>query len=175
MTKMAAVCLGMILLLSCQGGSTGRVVNVAGILRGYWIPKTIKWGGDDFKSRDTGDIFRTASFKTLVFDSSGTFIYFASTQRHPKDYDDSLIFEGEPGVEIFKGIWTWQDTLMKVSYKVVYTRFTPMDTTVKAADVKLVFGRDTSLFFDGEEYSRTLKYDKLSLERIRGYERMAGH
>ncbi|HSZ32421.1 MAG TPA: hypothetical protein VK772_03875, partial [Puia sp.] len=72
------------LSFSCKDSNSGiKNADAPKFLSGYWIPKEIKWGGDELNNKDTGDIFRTASFKTLCFDTTGRFIYFTSTQRHP--------------------------------------------------------------------------------------------
>jgi hypothetical protein len=110
------------LLFSCKDNkSSEKKVGTLSLnfLSGYWIPKEIKWGGDDLNSKDKGDVFRVAGFKTLCFDTAGKFIYFSSIQRRPRNYGDSIIFAGEPIIKMYKGKWSCVDTLLNVTYKVV--------------------------------------------------------
>jgi hypothetical protein len=131
-------------------------------------PGKCSLGGDD-AGKDTGDVFRTASFKTLCFDCSGTFTFFQSTQRKPKNYDDSLIFEGEPGVEVFKGMWSRHDSVIEVSYKARNPRFTPVDSSEKHEKIGVVAGKDTVLLFQGILYRKEMKYDGISRRQIEAY------
>ena len=141
----------------------------SGFLTGCWIPTNIKWGGSDSCTGDTCDIYRTASFITLCFDSAQGFTYFTSTQRKPLNYNDSLIFEGEPGIEIFKGRWQFNDTIVGVKYRLFYSGFVPQDTSLKHVEMKVYYGRDSLLLFDGELFKKTFKYDRLSRKTINRY------
>jgi len=142
----------------CKDNKSGiKKTGALKFLSGYWIPKEIAWGGDDLNSKDTGDVFRTASFKTLCFDTSGRFIYFASTQRRPKNYDDSMIFAGEPVVKMYKGNWNGIDTSLEVSYKVVAEGSTPVDSAEKHEQIRVIYHSiDTMLLFRKQLYVRTL-------------------
>lgn len=141
-------------------------------LTGYWIPKEIKWGGDDLNSKDTGDIFRTVAFRTLCFDTTGKFIFFASTQRRPRDYDDSIIFAGEPAFNVFAGNWkNINDTLLKVNYIPIEYNINPPDTRERQEQIKIRYDKDTLLLFEDALYKRTSKYDKISQQTIEGYKK----
>jgi lipopolysaccharide export system protein LptC len=141
-------------------------------LSGYWIPKEITWGGDGLNTKDTGDVFRVASFKTLCFDTAGRFIYFSSTQRRPKNYGDSIIFAGEPIVKMYKGNWSFDDALLNVSYKVVPEGSTVADSIAKHEGIRIVYSAtDTMLIFQNKLYVRTDKYDKISRSTIESYKR----
>ena len=104
------------LFSSChQDGHTSDKTALPGYLSGYWIPTEIKWGTDDAAPADTGDVFRTAYFHTLCFDSVHRFTLFGSTQRQSASAGDSIIFAGEPVIKIFKGTWDLQDTTINVT------------------------------------------------------------
>jgi hypothetical protein len=139
-------------------------------LSGYWIPKDIKWGGDDSNIKDTGDIYRIAGFETLCFDTPSKFTFFSSTQRRPINYDDSIIFAGEPIVKMFRGNWSVDDSLINVSYKVVPEGSTVADSIASHKKIKIIYSvKDTMLFFENNVYLRTKKYDKASLATIESY------
>ena len=167
--------LGVALFFSCKDNKSDvKKASTSGFkfLSGYWIPKEIKWGGDDLNPKDTGDVFRVASFKTLCFDTAGRFVFFASTQRHPKNYGDSIIFAGEPIVKMYKGNWSFVDTLLNVSYKVVPEGSTVVDSIAKHEKIRVVYsGTDTTLVFQGKFYVRTNKYDKISRSTIESYKK----
>jgi hypothetical protein len=133
-------------------------------LSGLWIPETIKWGGDDIKSKDTGDVFRIADFLTLNFQNDGRFVFFGSTQRKPLHYNDSIIFAGEPIVNVFGGEWSYvDDTTLAVYYKPLEWQISPPDLGEKKEHIKIrVLAKDTSLVFENTVYHRTVKYDRVS-------------
>lgn len=116
-------------------------------------------------------MFRTASFRTLCFDTTKKFIYFTSTQRHPRDYNDSIIFAGEPLVNVFAGDWQINDTALIVDYKPVEWETTPLDRTEKHEQIKILLDKDTLLLFQNKLYKRTLNYDKISQQTIEGYKK----
>jgi len=141
-------------------------------LEGYWIPKDIKWGGDDSNSKDTGDIFRIAAFKTLCFRNDNGFLYFVSTQRRPHDYNDSIIFAGEPSFNTFGGTWKYvNDTSLQVDYKPIEYNINPPDTKERHEQIKVFFEDDTLLLFENKLYARTQKYDKISRQTIEEYKK----
>ncbi|HEV2479708.1 MAG TPA: hypothetical protein VGS79_08580 [Puia sp.] len=168
MERKIAILVVWLFIMSCGNEKGGKSIASSTFLQGYWIPASIHWGGDN-AGKDTGDVFRTASFRTLSFDSSGTFTMFASTQRKPKNYDDSLIFEGEPGVEIFKGAWSAHDSVIEVAYKIKYTGFSPVDSSEKHEKISIVSGKDTLLFFNKKLYKKEGKYDTISRARMEAY------
>jgi hypothetical protein len=141
-------------------------------LSGYWIPKQVQWGGDDPNSKDTGDVFRIAAFKTLCFESDNKFIYFVSTQRRPRDYNDSIIFAGEPAFNVFAGSWkNINDTLLQVDYVPIEYNINPPDKRERNGQVKILFQNDTLLLFENQLYQRTDKYDAISIQTIEGYKK----
>ena len=159
--------------ISCQNNQ-GNVPmeQTAQYLRGYWIPQKIKWGGDDMNSNDTGDVFRIAAFRTLCFENSNKFIYFVSTQRRPQNYNDSIIFAGEPAFNVFGGSWqSINDTLLKIDYKPIEYNINPPDKRERHEQIKILFQEDTLLLFENELYHRTYKYDKISQQTIEGYKK----
>lgn len=160
--------LSAFIIFSCKAKNNRNTERkTSEFLLGYWIPQQIKWGGDDQNSKDTGDVFRTADFLTLCFDTTNKFIYFGSTQRHPRDYNDSIIFAGEPIVNVFTGNWKLiNDTSLLVNYKPIEYEINPPDTTERHEQIKIIFEKDTLLLFENEIYKRTDKYDKISRQMI---------
>lgn len=127
--KLEILSLLVMLTVACNNVKTdGNKNHVSKFLTGYWIPKEIKWGGDDLNAKDTGDIFRVASFETLCFENDNKFIYFVSTQRRPHNYNDSIIFAGEPSFNVFGGTWkSINDTSLQVDYKPIDYNISPPD------------------------------------------------
>lgn len=139
-------------------------------LDGYWIPKEIKWGGDDPTSKDTSDIFRIAAFKTLCFKKDKGFLYFVSTQRRPHNYNDSIIFAGEPSFNVFGGTWKHvNETSLQVNYKPIDYNLNPSDSKEISQQIKVLFEKDTLLLFENQLYTRTVKYDKISQQTMEEY------
>lgn len=170
-----AIWLWIALFLACKDNKPDvKKGNEPGFkfLSGYWIPKAIKWDGDDPNPKDTGDIFSVAGFKTLCFDTAGRFVFFSSTQRRPKNYGDSIIFAGEPIVKMYRGSWSLDDTLLYVYYKVVPEGPTIGDSIAKHEGIRIVYAAaDTMLVFQNKSYIRTNKYDKISRSTIEAYKK----
>jgi hypothetical protein len=134
---------------------------------GIWIPQNIEWGSNIMIDDDSMDIFRIASFYTLCFDSSGVFTLLASTQRQPRNYDDSIIFAGEPAVDVYSGKWELKDTsVINLTYKVKKSGIIPLDNAVKYEKLKFVLDSVPNFIFQGKTYNKTFKYDYLSLKEI---------
>lgn len=173
-TQLKILSLLVLLNVACNNKKTeADTRQSAKYLAGYWIPQEIKWGGDNPNSNDTGDIFRTAHFRTLCFDTAGyKFLYFASTQRHPRDYNDSIIFAGEPVVNIFGGTWNFMnDTSLMVNYKPIEWEINPPDNKERQVQIKVFFSNDTLLLFEDKMYRRTSKYDRISQRTIEEYKK----
>lgn len=158
-------------VMSCRSKNEKFIKNRSQInLFGYWIPQQINWGGDDANSKDTGDLFRIAHFRTLCFDTLGNFIYLASTQRKPQDYNDSIIFAGEPIINVFGGTWKFfNDTILMINFKPIEHEINPPDNTEKQGRIQILFEKDTLLLFENKFYHRTYKYDKISQQMFEEY------
>ncbi len=161
------------LIFSCKGKNGNLKKGEISILQsGYWIPKEINWGGDSKNSVDTGDVFRVAFFYTLCFDTANKFVLFASTQRHPRNYDDSIVFAGEPIVKVFRGNWNYIDTSLEVSYKILPMSSTTLDTAEKYERIKVLnYSNDTLILLKNVLYERTEKYDKISQQTMEEYKK----
>jgi len=172
--KLEILSLLLLLNVACNNDKKdGNKVQSPKYLIGYWIPQEIAWGGDNPNGKDTGDVFRTAHFRTLCFDAaSNKFLYFASTQRHPRDYNDSIIFAGEPIVNVFGGSWKiTSDTSLMVNYKPIEYEINPPDTSERQGHIKILLEKDTLLLFENTLYHRTNKYDKISQQTIEEYKK----
>ncbi|QEC79312.1 hypothetical protein [Mucilaginibacter ginsenosidivorax] len=145
-------------LLSCYR-RPNKATGASGVIEGYWIPDNIKWLSPKSGDVSIDTIVRYANFRTLCFDNENRFYIFQSTQSFPKKYD-SLIFESEPGISLYKGKWRFVDSgKIMLSYKLKKESFKliiPIDTTKK-------------LFFNGVIYKRTNLYDKQSKRKLDAY------
>ena len=73
---------------------------------------------------------------------------------------------------MYKGNWSFVDTLLNVSYKVVPEGSTVVDSIAKHEKIRVVYsGTDTTLVFQGKFYVRTNKYDKISRSTIESYKK----
>lgn len=171
--KLGILSLLVLLSVACNNEKTNANKNQSPkYLTGYWIPQKIKWGGDNLNSKDTGDIFRTSDFLTLCFEPNNKFIFFGSTQRHPRDYNDSIIFAGEPLITVFGGTWkSINDTALIVNYKPIEWEINPPDTNERQEQIKVFFEKDTLLLFENTLYQRTNKYDSISRRDIEEYKK----
>lgn len=117
-------------------------------------------------------MFETAHFRTLIFNAPNKFIYFGSTQRHQNIDNDSLVFAGEPLFTVFAGTWkALRDTMLQVDYKPSEYNINPPDKRERHERVKIIFQKDTLLFFENQLYQRTDKYDAISVQTIEGYKK----
>jgi hypothetical protein len=172
--RLAILFLIAVLYVSCTNkGNDQQKRLTTNYLDGFWIPQSIEWGGDNPNGVDTGDVFRTAHFRTLSFDTiNNRFLYFSSTQRRPKGYDDSIIFAGEPIVNVFGGSWRYiNDTLLMINYKPIEWEINPPDSNQRKAEITVSIGKDTLLFFENVVYIKTLKYDQVSQQTIKEYKK----
>ena len=163
-----------VLYVSCTNNSNVQQKSLsANYLDGFWIPKEIEWAGDNPNGIDTGDVFRTAHFRTLCFDTiSNRFLYFSFTQRIPMGYNDSIIFAGEPSVNVFGGSWMpVNDTLLMINYKPIEWEINPPDSNQRQTEITVSMGKDTLLLFENMIYIKTLKYDQVSQQTIKEYKK----
>lgn len=170
--RLSIICLLTILHVSCNNNSIDQQKKQSvKYLDGFWIPQEIEWGGDSPNSLDTGDVFRTAHFRTLCFDTlNNRFLYFSSTQRRPKGYNDSIIFAGEPIVNVFGGSWkSVNDTLLEVNYKPIEWAINPPDSNQRQTEIIVSMGNDTLIIFENTIYVRSWKYDQVSQQKIKEY------
>jgi hypothetical protein len=137
-------------------------------LIGNWIPEKIDWKNIQSGVKEIDSVARQASFKTLCFDRDSAFYILVSTQSSPRDYD-SIIFEGEPGVVLYKGNWMVKDSIVKVYYKLQYPFSNSPDTSTREATIKFKYGADTLLLFENSLYKRGYLYDKISEKKIEAY------
>jgi hypothetical protein len=140
-------------------------------LSGYWIPKQVKWEIEDPRYKDSGRMFETAHFKTLIFNTRNEFIFFGSTQRHQRIKNDSLVFAGEPLFTVFSGKWKKiNDTLLQVNYKPLEYNVNPPDKRERLQEIKILFHKNnTLLLFENQLYRRTDKFDSKSVQTIKEY------
>lgn len=75
---------------------------------------------------------------------------------------------------MYKGNWSWIDTSIEVSFKVVAEVSMPIDSVEKHEQIKVFYNSlDTLLFFKSELYVRTRKYDKISQKAIEEYKKIS--
>jgi hypothetical protein len=159
------------LFSSCHHDGHGSdKAAVPSYLSGYWIPTEIKWATDNASPADTGNVFRTAFFHTLCFDSVHRFTLFGSTQRQSGSGGDSIIFAGEPVIKIFKGTWNLQDTTINVTCSLLLEESSTADTSGHRESLGMSYNPgDTLLRFNNQWYRRTDKYDQRSQQTIEKY------
>jgi len=137
------------------------------LLQGYWIPQKITWKNPHSGSPEIDSVVRSAYFKLLSFDPSHRFSIFATTMNYPKRYD-SLIFEYEPGVDVYSGTWTQAEGSVIANYRLVYSGYEKQANDAMITDT-LPLGPAGSLLFEKLRYVRTTRLDAASLRKIEAY------
>lgn len=147
--------------------SSHKIAGDSKLLEGYWIPDSISWLSPESGEPGIDTIIRYANFQTLCFDKENRFYVFQSTQNRPRNYD-SLIFESEPGISLYKGEWHFIDsTNIMVNYKFKEGSFKKgtFEKTLNIVDN----GTAKSLFFNGNTYKQTYLFDKQSIRKMDAY------
>jgi hypothetical protein len=141
-------------------------------LLGYWIPEKINWESPHSGSPEIDTVVRSAYFKVLRFDLPNRFSVFATTVNYPKRYD-SLIFEYEPGVDVYSGTWRKVGGKRIFNYRFVYSGYEKKPNEVTVVDTAQA-GTGGTLLFDKVRYVRTTFFDAASLKKIAAYRVEAG-
>ena len=158
--------------ISCRSGETNGNAKADPSLLGYWIPENIHWQSPNSGNPEIDTVVRSAYFKVLRFNQTDRFSVFVTTMNYPKGYD-SLIFEFEPGVDIYSGTWTKNGERVIVNYRFVYSGYETK--TDEAMVLDTVQAEATGcLLFDAVRYVRTTRFDAASLKKIEAYRREAG-
>jgi hypothetical protein len=84
--------------------------------------------------------------------------------------DDSLVFESEPGIELFRGKWLIEDSLVLIDYELEFSMFNPKGrNSVLIRDTLRTKEDRLELIFMGKHFIKTDLYDKESKEKIEAY------
>ena len=110
---------------------------------------------------------RPANFRTLCFDKEKCFYVFQATQNFPKTYD-SLIFESEPGVSLYKGEWNFIDQ-DKIAVEYEYKRGSVKKGAFKNTVTLGTDGGVKTILFDGTTFKKTRLYDGQSKRKLGAY------
>jgi hypothetical protein len=158
--------------LSCRSGETHGNAKADSTLLGYWIPEKINWKSPHSGSPEIDTVVRSAYLNVLHFDPPNRFSVFVTTVNYPKRYD-SLIFEYEPGVDIYCGTWRDEGGKMIVNYRFVYSGYEKKPNEAAVVDTAQA-GTGGTLLFDKVRYVRTTFFDAASLKKIEAYRVEAG-
>jgi hypothetical protein len=72
-----------------------------------------------------------------------------------------LVFESEPGVELFRGKWDVKDTVIYIERELKLSMANPTRENSKVvSDAILIMVGKTNLVFKGKHYVKTDKYDR---------------
>lgn len=158
--------LGIILIASCDHEKKVRESESFAI--GYWVPKKIEWLKPDSGDKRIDSIRRYANFSLLCF-SDEQFDLINATNGYTIG-DDSLVFESEPGVQLFRGKWNRQDTVIFIERELKFSMANPTGENSKVvSDTIWVREGKTELFFNGKAYVKTHQYDRESIDKIEAY------
>lgn len=82
-------------------------------LNGVWIPKEITWPSKK------SPYYKTKAFRTYIFKNDSVFVFVSTQRKHnyTNNVKDSLIFEGEPGYEYYRGIYRMKNNAVFLSYQ----------------------------------------------------------
>src|SRR5258708_1014897 len=173
---MRNICLFIFIIsafLSCRSGEgeTHGNAKTDPSLLGYWIPEKINWQSPNSGNPEIDTVVRTAYFKVLRFDPPDRFSVFVTTMNYPKRFD-SLIFEFEPGVDIYYGTWKEYGKKVIVNYRFVYSGYEKKTNEPMVLDT--VHADATgSLLFDTVRYVSTTHFAAAILHKIDAYRREA--
>src|SRR5260221_2563637 len=157
--------------ISCRSGETHGNAKADPSLLGYWIPENVHWQSPNSGNPEIDTVVRSAYFKVLRFDQPDRFSVFATTMNYPKGLD-SLIFEYEPGVDIYYGTWKENGKKVIINYHFVYSGYEKKTNEAMVLDTVQAEATG-SLLFDTVRYVRTTRFDAVSLKKIEAYRREA--
>jgi hypothetical protein len=161
--------------ICCNSPSGSRPLRYDPSLYGYWIPDSIIWKSTNSGHLDMDTVQRYASFKMLHFDSSNHIEIWGATFSYPRAKYDSIIFEFEPGVDIYHGTWDIVQDKIQMNYAWVYSGFGKPDKLAINDTIGISYsGSDTLLTFQHKEYKKTQRLNNFSLRKIDAYRNEAG-
>jgi len=164
--RVISIILIITVFVSCHS-APNKGIGETKLLEGFWIPDSINWLVPESGLPEIDTVIRYANFQTLYFDKENRFYIFQSTQNLPKNYD-SLVFESEPGISLYKGEWDFIDsTNLMVDYKFKKGSF--KKRAFKDTISVVYEGNIIRLFFNETTYKRTYLYDKQSMQRMEAY------
>lgn len=136
-------------------------------LLGYWTPKEISWKHPNSGNVNIDTTIRYATFNIIHFGEDERLEIFKSTNSYPKGYD-SIIFEYEPGINIYEGKWTAvYDSIIAV-YRQTYSQFDRVSESLTKESWYYVKANPT-VILGGIEYEQNKLLDRKSLEKINAY------
>jgi hypothetical protein len=162
-------------LFSCNTQSGNKHLKDDPSFYGYWIPDKISWKSTNSGHLDMDTVQRYASFKMLHFDRNNNLEVWAATFSYPRVKYDSIIFEFEPGVDIYHGTWGIFQNKIQVDYKWIYSGFDKPDKLPINDTISIFYSdRDTILTFQHKAYKKTYRLNDFSLRKMDAYRNEAG-
>jgi len=156
-----------ILIISCDQDKKNLNENEK-VISGYWIPKKIEWRQPDSGDKRIDSIRRYANFPLLCF-SNGQFDLINATNGYTIG-DDTLVFEAEPGIELFRGQWDLKDSLILVERKLKFSMTNPTGENGSLIKDTLWFTKEKSeVVFNHQYFVKTDRYDQESIDKIEAY------
>jgi hypothetical protein len=161
------VFLTVLILVSCSQDK--KVLNEnEKFLVGYWIPKKIDWLKPNSGDKQIDSIRRYSNFPLLCF-SSDQFDLINATNGYTIG-DDSLVFESEPGIELFRGTWKANDSLIFIEREFKFSMVNPSGKDSELIKDTIQITRDRLEFiFNGQHFVRADLFDRLSIDKIEAY------
>lgn len=159
--------LTLVLMISCSRDKK-ILTEDEKLFIGYWVPKKINWLKPDSGDKQIDSLVRYADFTTLCF-SENQFDLINSTNSYSLGYD-SLVFEFEPGIMLFRGKWEVKDSLILIEHRLKFSAQYPTGKNSESVRDTLVITPDKSeLIFNGEHFIKTVIYAKASADKIEAY------
>ncbi len=149
--------LSIVLLLFITFGSW-HPKNISGV----WIPEKINW------PNKKSPYYKTKAFRTYIFKDDSVFIFVSTQRKHnySNNIKDSLIFEGEPGYEYYRGSYQIKDD----SVFLKYLRIVSSSENPKQCFFNESIGlKDNKLLIRNIVYAKTTMYDAHSRWDMQDY------
>ncbi len=148
-----------LLLFFVVSNATGQLnKNIDGI----WVPEKLTW------PKKQSPYYKTKAFRTYIFKDKSLYIFVSTQRKHnyKNDLQDSLVFEGEPGYEFYRGRYTIGDDSLILKYQRIVSNSVNPKHCLFEVVVKI---KNNKLLIDDINYSKTVMYDKQSIWEMKDY------
>ena len=131
-------------------------------INGFWTPEKIIWPGKK------SPYYKTKAFRTYIFKDDSVFIFVSTQRKHnyTNNIKDSLIFEGEPRYEYYRGNYQINGDSVYLKYqRIVSSSENPKQCFFN----EVVSLKNNKLFIRNIVYIKTTMYDAHSRWDMQDY------